>query len=69
MSHRIIIIGHGGTGNRTAHDSFASSQIDWTPGHNLTPAQVQRRIERAERKLNEAEELLTGPAGEEAHVE
>lgn len=69
MSHRIIIIGHGGTGNRTAHDSFASSQIDWTPSHHLTPAQVQRRIERAERKLNEAEELLTGPAGEEAHVE
>jgi hypothetical protein len=30
---------------------------------------VQRRIERAERKLNEAEALLTGPAGEEAHVE
>jgi hypothetical protein len=69
VSHRIIIIGSGGTGNRTSHDSQATGSIDWTPSHTLTPQQVARRIERAERKLDEVEAMLTGAVGDEAHVE
>lgn len=67
MAHRIIIIGHRSAA--ATHDASATGSIDWTPSHTLTPQQVARRIERAERRLNEVEEMLTAPVGDEAHVE
>jgi hypothetical protein len=67
VAHRIIIIGHRAAA--ATHDSSATGSIDWTPSHTLTPQQVARRIERAERKLDEAEAMLTAPVGDEAHVE
>jgi hypothetical protein len=72
MSHVIIITtppSAGGGGSFTAQGSSATVKTEWAPGHNLTPAQVSRRTERADRMAEKIVEMLNAPAGEEAHVE
>ncbi len=66
MSHMVIIIKPPGGGGRIAEGaSTAESQVSWSPDDSLTPVQVFRRSERAERMLAEVEAMLTRPAGEE----
>jgi hypothetical protein len=67
VSHSIIITHPPGGGNRLAVQGEATSRVEWEPSHVLTPQQVYRRIDRAERKLAEIAEMLA--AEPEAHVE
>lgn len=63
MSHDVIIeTKPPGGGNLVAVESTVTSQIRWSPSHELTPAQERRRTEKAAQKLAEIEALLTAPA-------
>ncbi len=56
MSHQIII-----TTNQSLVALPATGEITWSPSHDLSPNQQQRRIERAETKLNEIVAMLSAP--------
>jgi hypothetical protein len=66
MSHVVIIIKPPAGGGLVATESGAQSQVSWSPDDALSPAQVFRRIERAEQKLTEIEAMLKrAPGGED----
>lgn len=68
MSHQVIIIGQKPPALRVAEGtevSTATGKLEWAPSHDLTPAQERRRVEHAQRKLDEALDILTATGGEE----
>lgn len=67
--HKIIITTPPPGGNLVATDDSVKVTVEWSPGHDLTPAQERRRTEWAEAQSEKIRARLSAPAGEEAHVE
>jgi hypothetical protein len=67
--HKVIIITPPPGGGNLVASGGATVTVEYSPGHDLTPAQERRRTEWAEKQAEKIIERLNSPAGEEAHVE